>query len=156
VTTIAFDGKTLVADTLATDSWGLKTTAHKIIETTSWVAGFAGRSVQQIRWFNTATNASREWGAPNMTLDFILAYGYPNYKKEDDDPAIILVCRDTKKIWKHSEGIFVAHHDGKIAIGSGRDYALMAMHLGCSAKVAVRSTAKFDVNTNNIVDEVPV
>ncbi len=40
------------------------------------------------------------------------------------------------------------------ACGSGRDYAMAAMHLGCDAKKAVQVAAVFDVNTGGEVVEL--
>lgn len=148
MTTIAFDGKTLVADTLASDDWGLESQARKLVESTAWVAGFAGRSAQQYKWAKEAREC--------LSIDDVLAYGYPTYEKDKDDPAIILICRNTKKIWRHSEGIFIAHYGRFFAIGSGRDYALMAMHLGLTAIRAISEVAKFDIHTNDVIDEVEV
>ena len=39
MTTVAWDGKTLAADTLATDPWGLKDYRNKIIRGRNWIAG---------------------------------------------------------------------------------------------------------------------
>lgn len=42
------------------------------------------------------------------------------------------------------------------AVGSGRDYALAAMHLGLSARDAVGVAMEFDLNTGGELQEVAV
>lgn len=46
--------------------------------------------------------------------------------------------------------------DTYIAIGSGAAYALAAMSLGCSAKDAVKVASRFDIYTNDIVEEYEI
>ena len=147
MTTIAFDGKILAADMLGVDHYGLKSTLHKIMQNSEFAAGLAGSTAQQIKWWKETER---------MPLDEVLDYGYPTFEKEKDDPAIMLICRDTLKIWRHTDGVFCAHHGKKFAIGSGRDYALAAMYLDQSAKRAVQTAAYFDVYTSTDVIEVEV
>jgi ATP-dependent protease HslVU (ClpYQ) peptidase subunit len=42
--------------------------------------------------------------------------------------------------------------DRQFAMGSGRDYARAAMHLGCSAAEAVAVACEFDENCGNGID----
>ena len=145
MTTIAFDGMVLAADTLGVDHYGLRSTIHKIINGPVWVAGFAGSHGKMIKW----QNATRHMG-----IDEVLAYGYPTFEKEVDDPAIMVIERASGLIWRHTDGVLTAHHNKQFAIGSGRDYALMAMHMGLSSKRAIIEVSKFDVYTNDMIDEL--
>ena len=145
MTTIVFDGKTVAADTLAVDHYGLRSTFHKIIENKEWLAGLAGDLASSVKW---------EKATRGMTLDEVLDYGYPTWVKDTDDPAMLLIERETGTIWKHYTGVFCAHHGVTHAIGSGRDYALAAMYLGKNAKEAVQVAAHFDNYTGSNIDEV--
>jgi hypothetical protein len=87
-------------------------------------------------------------GSP-PNVDEILGFGYPSFDKDRDDPSILLVSREG--VWRHVSGIFVKLSRPFYAIGSGRDYALAAMSLGCDSERAVRVASEFDNNTNNDV-----
>lgn len=146
MTTIAFDGRFLAADRLATDNWGLKEEVSKIILGTGWVAGVAGATDQQIRWTRAVENKSFEEA---------LLIGYPDYKKTDDDPAILIVST-LGEVFKHTCGVFAPCVRDKMAIGSGRDYALAAMYCGKTAKGSIHVASQFDVYTGYDVDQVEV
>jgi len=142
VTTIAFDGTILAADTLATDAWGLKLYVSKILIGKSFVAGVAGSHAKLAKWFNSAKDK-----------DDILDYGYPDYQKEENDPGIILVIKDDVGAiaYQHVEGIFIPCSRPYHAVGSGRDYALGAMCCGKDAIEAVEVAMQFDNNTGGTI-----
>lgn len=144
MTTVAFDGRTMAADTLATDAWGMKERVDdKILRGPNFLAGAAGQN-----------GAIKRWWAQVCQLDLahVLEYGYPDFDADRNDPAILLT--DGRHIWRHVTGGFFRVSRGFHAVGSGRDYALAAMHLGKSAAEAVAIAMEFDHGTGgNIVTE---
>lgn len=147
MTTVAFDGKTLAADTLATDSWGLKFYAPKIFTSNdgTWHVGFSGEMAQTRKWLSVVKG---------MTLEQVLEHGHPDYKRDDNDPGILLVDNGGG-MWHHSQGIFLDQETYRFyAIGSGRDYAMAAMELGQTAPQAVAIAASFDNGTGTRIDRI--
>lgn len=138
MTTIAYDGKTLAADTLATDHWGLKNDVMKLFSGDGFMLGGAGGLAPILKWWQTA-----------QTVPDILAYGYPDFHKDDNDPTILLVM--PQAIYTHSEGTFIKQSREYHAIGSGRDFALAAMRLGATAVEAIEIAMEFDNNTGGRV-----
>ena len=134
MTTIAYDGKILAADTLATDHWGLKNDVMKLFSGDGFMLGGAGSLAPILKWWQTA-----------QTAPDILTYGYPDFNKDDNDPTILLVIPG--KIFTHSEGTFIEQSRKYHAIGSGRDFALTAMRLGATAVEAINIAMEFDNNT---------
>ncbi len=60
--------------------------------------------------------------------------------------------KQLKKLFLHEGVLFNMEVRHRLAIGTGKDFARMAMHLGKTAKEAVELTSNFDSNTNNKVD----
>lgn len=149
MTTVAFDGKTMAADTLATDNWGLREkTLEKIWANKFLLIGCAGESGQISRWLVNLTI--------DTDIDDLLANGYAPYNKDSNDPALMVVCRLSGKVYRHAGGAFRPTKYQQFAIGSGRDFAMAAMHLGKSAKEAVEVAMHFDINTGGEVIEFEV
>ena len=145
MTTIAFDGSMMAADSLTEDHWGLKDTAMKIMVGKDFAVGGAGSSHQFLHWWRSVKH---------MTAGEVLEHGHPNYHKDDNDPAILLVPFRTRVPYKHTGGLFVPCGRSFHAIGSGRDFALAAMHMGKSASEAVRIASVFDNNTNDDISVI--
>jgi len=139
MTTIAFDGRTLAADTLTTDNWGLKGYTCKILLGNNFVAGGSGSLSQILKWFDNAKNTSD-----------IIEYGYPDYEKDENGPSFLLVTNG--QLYTHIEGLFLPNARPYHAVGSGRDYALAAMYCGKTAEEAVHIAMKFDNGTGGSVD----
>lgn len=138
MTTVAFDGRTMAADTLATDNWGLKERVDdKILRGPDFLAGAAGEHGAVKRWWTQVCQ---------LDLEHVLAYGYPDFDADRNDPAIVLADA-AGNIWRHVTGGFFKVSRGFHAVGSGRDYALAAMHLGKTAAEAVRLAMEFDHGT---------
>ena len=148
MTTVAYDGKSMVADMLASDTWGMKEKAIKIWENPQLLIGAAGEGGAIQRWLMTLTNVT--------TLADLLTAGYAPYARDSNDPAILLVCRQQNLIYRHAGGSFMPTARKFHAVGSGRDYALAAMHLGLSAREAVGVAMEFDINTGGDLQEVAV
>ena len=56
MTTIAFDGKTIAADTLHEDNYGLFDHASKLYFGTDFVAGGAGMQHHMLKWWKQVKN----------------------------------------------------------------------------------------------------
>lgn len=137
MTTVAFDGKVMAADSKQTDNWGLLSWSDdKIVVTPTVLIGGAGESAQLRKW--------RRDFKDHWTANDFIAFGYPTYKKDDDDPVIMLVDRLTKYVYKHSQGVFLPCCRAYHAVGSGRDFALAAMACGKAATEAVEIAIEFD------------
>ena len=141
MTTVAFDGRTMAADTLATDAWGMKERDDdKILRGQGFLVGTAGQYGDIKRWWAQVCQ---------LDLAHVLEYGYPDFDTDRNDPAIMLT--DGRHIWRHVTGGFFRVSRGFHAVGSGRDYALAAMYLGKSAAEAVRIAMEFDNGTGGEV-----
>lgn len=142
MTTVAWDGKQMAADTLATDYWGLKeSVTNKVLEGRDFLLGCAGEHGQIMRWWKET--------AHKLTAEELIAQGYEPFRKDDNDPAMVLVC--VHGTFRHVAGIFAQTARPYHAVGSGRDYALMAMRLGKSAAEAVELVMEFDNGTGGEV-----
>lgn len=151
MTTVAWDGKLMAADTLATDSWGLKHYASDKIAVHCpprgeyVLIGMAGEKGHLAKWIRSIDG---------MTIDEIVARGYPDHHTDTNDPAIMLVTRvgSDIKLYIHVNGAFLTGITREFhAIGSGRDYALAAMHLGKCAIGAIKVAMEFDNGTGGEV-----
>lgn len=142
MTTVAWDGINLAADTLSQDNWGLIEHRSKIYKSDEWVAGGAGELHCLLNWYKVVK------GFPVIE---VVDAGIQNWDKDKNDPSIILVCRSSKQAWRLTGGVFVSIGRNFHAIGSGRDYALAAMYCGKSAAEAVQVAMNFDNNTGGTV-----
>lgn len=145
MTTIAFDGQTIAADTMNQDGHGLKDYASKLMIGTNLIVGGAGQSHQIRNWWRKVKT---------MTVGELLEYGYPDFHHEDDNPAILLVDAATLKCYKLGGSMFELCSRGFHAVGSGRDYALAALHMGRSARQAVQVAMEFDTGTGGKIEVV--
>lgn len=137
MTTIAWDGKTMACDTLRTDGWGLKQYEPcKVMEGKDFLLGGAGD------WSVILKFQKR---VAEMSAEQILDLGYPDYKKDENAPSLMLATKFG--VFTHGEGVWMRISRPFHAIGSGRDYALMAMYLGKTAQEAVALTEEFDNDT---------
>ena len=139
---IAWDGKTLAADKRAV-SCGLILTVTKIKRIGNLLVGISGNTagmVEAFRWI--------EMGCPYDKYSDIL-------KDKDDGPIIMVI--DAGRIIMYGNSPLPTEYEDKIfAIGSGRDYALAAMHLGKTAKEAVEVACVFENGCGNGVDTLEV
>lgn len=146
MTTVAFDGETMAADTLAVDGWGMRErTLEKIWANKYLLIGCSGDSGQIARWLYTLDI--------DTSIEDLIRDGYTPFIKESNDPGLMVVDRLTGHIYRHASGSFLRSHHDKFAVGSGRDFALAAMSLGKTARQAVEVAAAFDNNTGKEVIE---
>ena len=144
MTTIAFDGEMIAADTLTTDNWGLRDFRNKLFVGKDFVAGGSGDRHLILKW----------WKAVRlMGFDEIIQRGYPDYDPEKNCPSILIAHKVP-----HSGAFALIGDTFEVcsrefhAIGSGRDYALAAMHLGKNAHEAVLVASQFDNNTGGDIE----
>lgn len=138
MTTIAFDGKTLAADKRAS-SQGLVFTVTKVRKIRGHMVAASGAyaSIQELlAWYSAGADASK----------------LPEFQRTDDF-VNLLIIDEKGGIFELQRGPIPFKVEEKFyAIGSGRDFAIAAMHLGCNAVDAVKVAAVFDSGTGNGVD----
>lgn len=131
MTVIAYDGRTLAADKQST-CVGYASTATKIFRVPDGRVAFAGNAVnarELLEWFYEGRDIAR----------------FPAVRT--DDCADAMFIKDTGEVYCYSgKSPFPEKHEQPfIAMGSGRDYALAAMHLGHDARKAVEVACALDV-----------
>lgn len=135
MTTIAFDGKTLAADRQSNYH---RSDVIKIFRVISGkVYGAAGRAedaLAVLEWLNNSCSQA-------------------NPKVHENFRAIVA---DASGFVVYEEKLIRLTYEGRqfMAIGSGCDYAMAAMHLGKTAREAVEIAHLFDVDTGAEVDEL--
>jgi hypothetical protein len=78
---------------------------------------------------------------------------FPAHQRDKDDWQPIMVVRPNGQIQIYERTPYPTISEGKyFAIGSGREFAFMAMRLGKSAAEAVALTSEFDPGTGSLVD----
>jgi 20S proteasome alpha/beta subunit len=133
MTTIAWDGKTLAADSRATSS-GMPYKAIKIFRLDDG-AIFAG---------------SGDYGQVCVVKDWVEC-SIGKSRPVADDFAGLYVAANGEAYRLESSLIMLPLHEQFHAIGSGRDFAMAAMHCGRSAREAVEIAAIYDVFTGGDV-----
>ena len=140
MTVIAWDGKTLAADKRAVNC-GLVRTVTKIKRIGKLLVGVSGNTAgmaEAFRWI--------EMGCPYDKYSDIL-------KDRNDGPSIMVI--DAGRIILYGTSPLPTEYEDKIfASGSGRDFALTAMHLGKTAREAVEVACLFENGCGNGVDEL--
>lgn len=139
MTTIAWDGKTLASDTQSTSGGYFKRRAKKIFR---------------------LHNGDLFAGAGNYD-DVLAAVEWlqhrPTQKPTLKDFVGILIKAIDGKAYKLEEGLMEAPiHEGFFAIGTGRDFAVMAMYLGKSAREAVELAILFDSQSGGEIETIEV
>lgn len=139
MTTIAWDGKTLAADKMGTNS-GYGFTVTKIFRHKGELLFFSGdmdAGLVMMEWYKAGANAS-EW---------------PALQSDKDAWSGFHVIRHDGGLWKYERGHVPFWIEDKMyACGSGRDYALGAMACGKTAEQAVEIACRFDVCSGNGID----
>lgn len=141
MTVIAWDGVTLAADKRATYS-GLARTVTKIQRTHKGeLVAFSGdfdMGVALVQWYVGDGCAER----------------YPNNKNNDGSmkTQLMVIRLDGTICVYEREPIPMTFTDPQTAMGSGRDYAMAAMHLGQTAKQAVQVACDLDIYCGNGID----
>jgi ATP-dependent protease HslVU (ClpYQ) peptidase subunit len=136
MTVIAWDGKTLAADKRTTDA-GVGLTTTKIFRAPCGALLGAGGTT-------SACHGLKNWWVAGADPE--------KFPEKDKDAALMVVKPGGKVLvyWESAVGVEI--EDAFFAIGSGRDFALAAMHLGCSAKRAVEVACTFSPYCGNGID----
>lgn len=139
MTVIAWDGKTLAADKRCLSAWraGTVTKLHGINnKSVAAIAGDLAKGMEMIQWLRDGAIPG-SFPAAQRTSEYVLVaelrHGGLLYLYEGSP----VPFRVEDKVW---------------AGGSGRDFALMAMHLGHSAVDAVKLTSVLTQGCGNGVN----
>ena len=138
MTIIAWDGRTLAADKRITNS-GLARTVTKIFRLNDSLVGMWGEMslcLEVVEWLRAGADPAK----------------MPTAQRNADDWSVVAVFdRAGVRVYERSP-CPITYEDDIWASGSGRDYAIAAMHLGKSAREAVEIACLFDVNCGNGID----
>lgn len=140
MTVIAWDGKTLAADKMAVN-FGYGGIVTKIRRAPDGaLLAYSGTYDVGI--------ALAEWYCDGADKK-----AYPDNKDGNDCRSFLMVIKPTGEIYRYErEPIALRFYDKFAAMGSGRDYALAAMHLGRTAVEAVALACELDVNCGKGID----
>lgn len=138
MTVLAWDGRTLAADRRAVVA-GMAYSVTKIHRLPDGLLAFSGggaHAAELLNWFFGARDPA-------------------TYPRCDDDGGAGTIRIDMNgRIFMYSSANPFAEliESPFYARGSGRDYAMAAMHLGCDARRAVEVACAFDINCGNGID----
>lgn len=141
MTCIAFDGKTLAADKRAERAGAGHAKVTKVFKINGCLLAIAGSydvGMQLVHWFQNGC----------------IAEDYPALQSEDNEASLMVITPERRITHYERTPAPLIFEQEKTAMGSGRDYALAAMHLGCNARQAVEVACVFDVFCGNGVDEI--
>jgi hypothetical protein len=137
ITTAAYDGTTLAVDRQVTTGHQ-KGQRPKLVYNNEWAYAMVGRTEASVRFWDALIEGK-------------------SCGDLGDGCHGILVNRKTKQAYtiEGNYGVLLAIGEGETAAsGTGSDYALMAMHLGKTAKQAVELAMKYDIYTGFGVNTV--
>lgn len=129
MTVIAWDGKTLAADKLGNYS-GLSRTVTKIHRIGDLLMGVSGNA-----W---VANEVFTWVERGRKPE-----AFPACQRDKDDWSMTLIIEARRVLLYERSPYPTRIADGTCAIGSGRDFALAAMHMGADARRAVEVATHF-------------
>lgn len=138
MTCVAWDGTTLAADRRALVGGVIRTTTkiHRVGDSLVAFSGDAAMGRELVEWYERGAKPEE----------------FPEQQREKDKSRLLAIG-PRKEIWVHEDGPYpILFEDEFFAIGSGRDYALAAMHLGCNAVQAVEVAAVFSSECGNGFD----
>ena len=139
MTIIAWDGKTLAADKRAVSA-NRPVVTTKIFRVRDDLVGFSGEAalgLAMVEWYRQ--------GAEPCNL--------PEFQKADADSVGFVVVKADGRVFRFERSAYPFQIlEPFFAMGSGRDYALAAMHLNRTAVEAVELACLFDVNCGNGFD----
>ena len=137
MTVIAWDGKTLAADKQATQC-GLGRKVTKIFRLRDGICGLAGnaaRCARLLEWLRGERDPA----------------AFPDTCKGEDAPCAIAIIGGSLRFWDGDAAPVMLEGD-VFATGSGRDYAIAAMHCGKTAEEAVAIASLYDVDCGMGID----
>lgn len=141
MTVIAWDGKTLAADKRAVLAGFQGGTVTKIHRWPGGLCAFAGDldiGMQMVAWLRGGARPEE----------------FPKRQADENAASFLVVNADGTTVRYERAPIPLLFENVKQAMGSGRDYALAAMHLGCDARRAVEVACALDQNCGNGIDAI--
>lgn len=141
MTVVAFDGHTLAADKRAERAGAghaVVTKVHKINGCLVAIAGSYDVGMQLIHWFQNGCIEEQ----------------FPERQSEDNEASLMVITPERRITFYERTPVPLVFEQQKTAMGSGRDYALAAMHLGFDACRAVEVASAFDVYCGNGIDSI--
>ncbi len=139
MTCIAWDGKTLAADKRGVAN-GLARTVTKIFRHNDALLAIAGDfcdGMWMVEWYRNGARPE----------------DFPSTLQGDDKRAVQMVVVTPSRLVMYDRSAFpMPFEDRFYATGSGRDYAIAAMHLGKTAREAVEIASLFDPSCGNGID----
>lgn len=144
MTVIAYDGRIIAADKRANYGSLQRTTTkihriqndavgHLIVGT----AGISAQGREMIAWIERGMDPK----------------DFPHTQRDSKEScSVLIVYPDGRKISFERSPYPLVLEDAQVAIGSGRDFALAAMHLGYDARRAVEVACHFDTSCGNGLD----
>lgn len=139
MTVIAWDGVMLAADKRAVNC-GLGTgTVTKIHRFDGGLCAFSGDldiGMQMVAWVQDGAKPE----------------AFPAHQAEDCAASFMVIRPGGVILAFERTPIPLRFEERQRAMGSGRDYALAAMHLGCDARRAVEVACHFDTGCGNGID----
>lgn len=128
MTVIAWDGTTLAGDKLANMA-GLRVSVTKIHRIAGCLVGSSGSSAEAnelMAWFSRGADPK----------------DFPEARRDSENWSGLLVIRPDLTVLKyeHTPYPVILDPGQKVGIGSGRDFAIAAMHFGANAETAVLVT----------------
>lgn len=141
MTVVAWDGRTLAADKM-TSFGGLHATTTKVHQVGKLLVSGCGNTAVLAEMLNWVRQGSKP-------------EDFPNSQRDVAGNASLLVVQEDGSLLQYEHTPYPLRIDNKQwAIGSGRDFAVMAMHLGKSARDAVELTSIFCTDCGNGVDSL--
>ena len=139
MTVIAWDGRTIAADSLANDA-GLKRVVNKLLRVNDGVIAVTGAMDQGLElqaWFEAGADPAK----------------WPEFQKKDDWTRLIRATREG--CWWYARTPYPQRVIAPFtAFGSGRDFAIAAMHMGKSAKEGVELACELTTECMGPVDVI--
>lgn len=141
MTTIAWDGRHMAGDKMSvngTSKYARCTKVHKINGCLCAIAGPYDIGMEMLHWFQEGANPD----------------DFPGIQMETNEATLLVITPERRITMYERSPVPLIFEQEMVAIGSGRDFALAAMHLGCSAEEAVKVAMQFDAFTGHGVDVI--
>lgn len=139
MTVVAWDGRTLAADK-RTSFGGLHATTTKVFRVGDWLVSGCGTTAllyEMRRWLEDGADPTK----------------FPAQQRDAKENVSLLVVPRSGPLMQYETTPYpLLIENRQWAIGSGRDFAVMAMHLGKTAAEAVELAATFCHDCGNGVD----
>ena len=143
MTTIACNRMEMACDTLMTSEYGNKVLIPtKLYRSKDFIIGFTGNATTMFSYFSKLKNKHP------MASDLI-NNGF-SFAEKDDGIAALMLTKNG--IFEYQYNAFMHIARDYHAVGSGKEFAMMAMHLGKDPMEAVMLTALFDAYTGGGVN----